>query len=72
MPITIKKGALKYKTQQGEYEGVDVIAETTTTQQVAAIRDAASAEISAIEAKGVETRANIPNDYTTLSDEVNE
>lgn len=73
MPITLKKGILKYKnTSTGQYEGVDVVAETATSDQVEAIEDAANAEISAIEAKGVETRESIPDDYTALSDEVDE
>lgn len=73
MPITLKKGILKYKnTNTGQYEGVDVVAETATSDQVEAIEDAASAEISAIEAKGAETRESIPDDYTELSDEVDE
>ena len=73
MPITLKKGILKYKnTSTGQYEGVDVVAETATSDQVEAIEDAASAEISAIEAKGAETRESIPDDYTALSEEVDE
>ena len=73
MPITLKKGILKYKnTSTGQYEGVDVVAETATSDQVEAIEDAANAEISAIEAKGAETRESIPDDYTALSNEVDD
>ena len=60
MPITIKSTELKYKNPStGNYQGIDAVAETTTSQQCALI-----------EAKGVETRASIPSDYTTLSDTV--
>ena len=61
MPITIKSTELKYKNPTtGQYQGIDAVAETTTSEQCALI-----------EAKGVETRASIPSDYTTLSDAVN-
>ena len=60
MPITIKSTELKYKNPStGNYQGIDAVAETTTSQQCALI-----------EAKGIETRATIPSDYTTLSDNV--
>lgn len=60
MPITIKSTELKYKNPStGQYQGVDAVAETTTSEQCALI-----------EAKGVETRASIPSDYTTLSDAI--
>lgn len=62
MPITIKSTELKYKNPTtGQYQGVDAVAEMTTSEQCALI-----------EAKGVETRASIPSDYTTLSDTVND
>ena len=62
MPITIKSTELKYKNPStGNYQGIDAVAETTTSQQCALI-----------EAKGVETRASIPSDYTTLSDTVDD
>lgn len=62
MPITIKSTELKYKNPStGQYQGIDAVAETTTSQQCALI-----------EAKGAETIASIPNDYTTLSNAVND
>lgn len=61
MPITIKSTELKYKNPStGQYQGVDAVAEMTTSEQCALI-----------EAKGVETRASIPSNYTALSDQVN-
>ena len=41
MPVTIKTTTFKYKNPTtGEYQGVDAVAETTTSQQVAAIEAA--------------------------------
>lgn len=70
MPVTIKSAMLKYKNSNGEYIGVNALAETTTASQIAAITQAGASEVSAITQKGVETRASIPDDYTALSDEV--
>ena len=50
MPVTIKSAYIKYKDAQGQYVGVDTIAETSTAEQIAAI-----------EAKGEEILENIPN-----------
>ena len=59
MPITIKPAIMKYKDANGNYIGVDVVAESTTAEQM-----------SAIEAKGEEVIESIPSDYTELSDDV--
>lgn len=60
MPITIKSTELKYKNPStGQYQGIDAVAERTTSEQCALI-----------EAKGAETIASIPSDYTTLADDV--
>ena len=62
MPITIKSTELKYKNPStGQYQGIDAVAERTTSEQCALI-----------EAKGAETIASIPSDYTTLSDTVDD
>lgn len=62
MPITIKSTELKYKNPStGQYQGIDAVAETTTSQQCALI-----------EAKGAETIASIPSDYTTLANNVSD
>lgn len=50
MPITIKTAAMKYKDAQGQYIGVDAVAEATTSEQVAAVNAAGAAQIAAIEA----------------------
>ena len=69
MPITIKQHLLKVK-DGNTYVGIDALAETTTQEHVTAINDAGTAQMAAITAKGVETRATIPDKYTALSDEV--
>lgn len=83
MPITIKKNGFKYKDPDtGDYKAIDVIAETTISEQTAAIRAAAAEQITAVQnagagqisdvqAAGQETIASIPQDYTALSNEVN-
>jgi hypothetical protein len=62
MPITIKSTELKYKNPStGEYQGIDAVAERTTSEQCALI-----------EAKGAETIASIPSDYITLANNVSD
>ena len=72
MPITIKTGYLNVRDEQGNYIRNNTVAEQTTAEQVADIEAAGAEEILAIENKGIETRASIPSDYTTLSDDVSE
>ena len=83
MSVTIKSANLKYKNQQGEYVGVNSISDNSTAEQLAAIASAGSTQLStigtagwtqinAIEDKGAETLASIPDDYTTLSENVTE
>lgn len=50
MPITIKTASMKYKNASGIYVGVDAVAETTTSAQVAAVEAAGAEQIAAIEA----------------------
>ena len=71
MSVTINTGWMKYKNpNSGEYQGIDAITDASTADRVAAINSAGATQIAAVEAKGVETRASIPSDYTTLSDDV--
>ena len=37
MPLTIKQNGFKFKDSNDDYVGVDVIAETTLTEQIAAV-----------------------------------
>lgn len=50
MPITIKTAAMKYKDANGQYIGVDAVAETTTSTQVAAVEAAGAEQIAEITA----------------------
>lgn len=70
MPIEIKKGILNVKDSNGNYIGLDVVAQETTDQQIASIQAAGAAQVSAVQQKGVETLESIPDDYTELSGEV--
>lgn len=60
MPVTIKRGMMKYKNPiTGEYVGVDVAAERTTAEQIALL-----------EQKGQEVLGNLPDDYEELASDV--
>lgn len=50
MPITIKTAAMQYKNASGQYVGVDAVAETTTSAQVAAVEAAGAEQIAEITA----------------------
>lgn len=59
MPITIKSSLMQYRDSNGDYVGVDAVSERTTAEY-----------LSAIEEKGETTLESIPEDYTVLSDDV--
>lgn len=69
MPVTIKQHLLKVK-DGSTYVGIDALAETSTAEHVTAINDAGATQIAAVQAKGTQTIASIPGDYTELSNEV--
>ena len=48
MPITIKKGIMKYREPNGDYKGLDGISQEYTTQQIEAIQSAGQTQISNI------------------------
>ena len=72
MPLTIKQNGFKFKDSNGDYQGVDVIAETALATQLAAIQGEGTTQIGAVQAKGTEVIASIPADYTDLTEEVDE
>lgn len=72
MPITIRQNTVKFKDQNGQYHGLDVLTDHTATESIAAVNSAGATQISAIQAKGQETIESIPSDYTTLSEEVSD
>lgn len=60
MPVTIKRGMMKYKNPTtGEYVGVDVAAERTTAEQIALL-----------EQKGQEVLDSLPETYNELATDV--
>lgn len=59
MPITIKSSLMQYRDSNGDYVGVDAVSERTTAEYLSAIED-----------KGETTLDSIPEDYTTLNNEV--
>ena len=71
MPITIKQNTFKYRNPDtGDYDGVDVLAETTVDELIADIEEVAEDQIDAIEAKGEEVLESIPSDYSDLEQKV--
>lgn len=72
MPVTIKKGMMYYKDGNGEYHDINVVSENATSDQLAAIQSAGNTAISSIQAAGADTIASIPQDYSGLSDEVDD
>lgn len=82
MPVTIRNGQVKIKGTNG-YVSVDTLADSTTASRIAAInavgaealgniQDEGAAQVAAIEQKGEDVLADIPADYTELSDAVSE
>lgn len=71
MSVTIKHVKMAFKDPTtNEYTPIDAIADRTTNQLVSEIQSEGAAQISAIDAKGQQTRDSIPEDYSALSDEV--
>ena len=71
MPYTIKQGLMKYKNPtSGDYESINSVSDQTTAEQIADIQGEGTTQIAAVQAKGEETLASIPSDYTELSSDV--
>ncbi len=70
MPLTIKQNGFKFKDSNDDYVGVDVIAETTLTEQIAAVEGEGATQVAAVQAKGTQVINSIPSDYTELTEEV--
>lgn len=70
MPVTLKSAHVKYKDSDGHYVGINSVSDNTTAEQVAQIQSAGTTQINAVAAKGAQTLASIPQDYTTLSNDV--
>ena len=72
MPVYIKKGNIRFKDAYDDaYTGVDVVAERSLEEILTDIEQTGAYHTSAVEYKGAETLASIPDNYTTLSNAVN-
>ena len=72
MPVVIRKGNIRFKDAYADtYTGVDVVAERTLEEMVSDIEQAGTFHIAAIDQKGANTLASIPDNYTVLSNTVN-
>lgn len=71
MPITIKQNSFKIKDQNsGRYTSIDIISDSSTSEHIAAIENAGTAQVNMIEALGQEVLDNIPLAYDELNDKV--
>lgn len=71
MPYILKPNKLFVKDPEGTgFLPQNVVTDKATSDAVAEIKQASFDEQAAIEAKGAQTRASVPEDYTTLSDSV--
>lgn len=71
MPYVLKPNKLFVKDPEGTgFLPQNVVTDQATSDAVAEIEQASAEEQAAIEAKGAQTRASVPEDYTALSDSV--
>lgn len=71
MPYTLKPNKIFAKDPNGDgYLPQNVVTDQSTTEQVALINSTGASQVSAIQTKGEQTLASIPEDYTALSGEV--
>ena len=64
MPIVIKSAAMRYRTANGQYKGVDALADATTSEQIAAVQAAGAEQVAAItamETGGIEVAGTTPS-----------
>lgn len=73
MPVTLKSGLLKYKSAStGQYVEINAVSDNATASQVSTIQSAGATQVAAVQAQGATTLASIPQDYTTLSNSVDD
>lgn len=71
MPYTLKPNKIFAKDPNGDgYLPQNVVTDQSTAEQVALINSTGASQVSAIQTKGEQTLASIPDDYTALSGEV--
>lgn len=72
MSVFLKPGQVKIKDENGDYNGINVVALESTEEYLTEIETKGTQIKAQIEAKGAATKASIPEDYTALSEEVSE
>lgn len=72
MSKTIKSAEINFKNNAGNYVGVNSVSERKTSEQIADIEDAASTQMSNIQAKGQAVRDLVPADYEDLVNSIAE
>ena len=72
MSVFLKPGQVKIKDENGDYNGINVVALESAEEYLTEIETKGTQIKAQIEAKGAATKASIPEDYTALSDEVSE
>lgn len=70
MSIFIKPGVLKVRDDNDEFSGINIMAEESSQNYLAAIQNKGEEVMDAIEEKGEDTIDSIPSDYTALENEV--
>lgn len=70
MSIFIKPGVLKVRDDNDEFSGINIMAEESSQNYLAAIQNKGEEVMDAIEEKGEDTIDSIPSDYTALTNEV--
>ena len=70
MPVTIKTANIKYKNSDGEYVGINAVAETKTEEQIAAIQSAGTQAITDINTRKAQIDNILPSDYTELNNRI--
>ena len=70
MSVTIKTAKMKYKNSDGEYVGINAVAETKTAEQIAAIQNAGTQVINDINTRKTQIDNILPSDYTELNNRI--
>lgn len=68
--VVFKAVQMRYKDEQGEYHGINSVSDETTADQIEDIEAAGLTAQAGVAAKGQEVIASIPQDYTTMSNDV--
>lgn len=72
MSVYLKPGQLKIKDENGDYTGINTVALESTAEYLEEMETKGDQIMDDIETKGEETLESIPEDYTALSEAVDE